>query len=192
MSDHEVRSLFDVCEQVAAPLPQALGHGQSDEIRTMFTVERERAAYEARIAALEEARTLALADASQVQEQFAAEVARYGEAIESLQHEAARLSIPLAEESVALGLEVARAIIGCELDYDRTVMVRAIEEALTRVRKDDEVLIRVGPQDAAALRQVRPSLFDSGRVALLEDGELRIYGAELLLEAIGRDLRIGV
>lgn len=182
MSERGVRSLFEVCEQVAVPLAEALGGNTGGQIRSMFPIdamsvaERERSEYETRIATLQEARDQAVADCGRLNELVVAEVAQYAGAVARLQEATVELAFPSAEEAVALGLEVARAIIGRELHYDRGVMVRSVDEALRRVRKDDEVIVRLGPADAAALRQARPELFDGGGTTLVEDAELPVGG----------------
>ena len=118
-----------------------------------------------------------------------------------------RLLASVEGEVVGLALDVARRVVGELAAREPAVAVESARRALAAARGRPGVLLRVHPDDAAAVRAARPAL-DRGvaaGVALLEDPELGRGGAvveasddtvvdarlELQLAALGRLLAEG-
>jgi type III secretion protein L len=64
------------------------------------------------------------------------------------------------QDIVALSLEIARKIIGRDLERDPQVVMEICANAIEGVRNAKQLVLRVNPQDGAYLRQNRKAIMD--------------------------------
>jgi type III secretion protein L len=105
-----------------------------------------------------------------------------------------RLLDGLEREIAAVGLEVARKLVGSELAARPEAVVEVARRALEPVRTRREVLVRVNPADAPRLRAEQPrlgALLERARgLSLREDAAVSRGGVVVETEAGRVDARV--
>ncbi|MDZ7373502.1 MAG: FliH/SctL family protein [candidate division KSB1 bacterium] len=112
----------------------------------------------------------------QAQEDLRPLIASLREATRTVQEERDRLIRDAELVVVRLAYEVAKKIVGHEVQMRSDAIVYIVREALRRIADRDRIVIRLNPQDARAVRNhpaLRPELFDSFEaVEIREDEEV--------------------
>lgn len=125
-------AVFDATERARALLEAA--EAEAERIRAAAREERDRARAEAVEAGRQEG------------------LGRAAATLASVAAERERRLAGLAGEVASLALEVARGVLGRELSLEPAAVVALASRALAEVRERREVVIRVSPADAPALR----------------------------------------
>jgi flagellar biosynthesis/type III secretory pathway protein FliH len=102
-------------------------------------------------------------------------VERYLDGIQRLLQATRLAHRPEPGEVVELALLVAKEVLGRELSMDRSILMSAIDRALSSVSADTQLVLRVSPADAAYVKHRRPELLREG-VVLVEDKKIAVGG----------------
>ncbi len=98
----------------------------------------------------------------------------------------------VATAAVRIGLAIAETVIGQELHTNPTAFVDPVRRAVHALDGDDDVVVHLHPDDAAALRELHDRDIDGYRIAedhTLGRGECRVESAiRLALDGIDRRL----
>ncbi|MCI0673488.1 MAG: flagellar assembly protein FliH, partial [Myxococcaceae bacterium] len=101
--------------------------------------------------------------------------------------EARRLVDGAEADIVTLACRVAERLIGRDLERDPTLVVDLCAHALSELRQVRQLILRVHPQDAAALRAHPQRFLDvlgrTAEVTVKEDAEVRRGGCVVQSEA---------
>ncbi len=121
-------------------------------------------------------------------------LARAAVALAAAAGERDRILASAEPELVRLALAVAGKVVAGEVALDRGVVTRIAAEALQAARDRREVVVRVAPADAAALRAEEPRLLEAlaraRAVAIREDPAVGRGGVVVETEAGTVDARI--
>jgi flagellar biosynthesis/type III secretory pathway protein FliH len=138
-------------------------------------------------------RAIAQRQAAAAAEGHAEGLARAAAQLAAAQAERARWLAAAEEDAVALGLDVARRILGRELQLDAAAVRASAEEALLAARGRRRITLRLHPAAAAALRdQVGPLAAMAGlsSLRLVPDPALGPGDAHVETEAGAVDARL--
>jgi flagellar assembly protein FliH len=91
----------------------------------------------------------------------AALLATLEQAIADETEERANLVRSIEEQALMLCVDTAEKVIRHEVRTDPGIVARALKLCLRRVRDRDEVTVRVGPREVAAIREMRDELLGS-------------------------------
>ncbi len=128
---------------------------------------------------VEEARQAAELEGLRMGEEKVGEVIeQYCDAIRRLGELAQVARRPDPEEVVDLALTVAQELVRGQVRFDRGVLVKMIEEALSTTGTDRGVTVRLAADDADHVRRLRPDLAEAG-VAVVEDARLQVGDFEV-------------
>ena len=116
-------------------------------------------------------------------------VERYLDGIQRLLTATRLAHRPEPGEVVELALLVAREILGRELSMDRSLLLAAVDRALSSVSADTQLVLRVSPADAAYVKKHRPELVREG-VVLVEDKKISVGGCIVETPALVLDASI--
>lgn len=97
-------------------------------------------------------------------------------------------------EIVAIALNVAEKIIGRDLERDPALVAEICAAALENVRAANQVIVRVHPEDASTLRDLRRQIMERGgrvqEVVIKEDAEVSRFGCVIETEAVVIDAQL--
>jgi len=127
-------------------------------------------------------------------------IQRYDRSVAELASAHAQLLRDMETRTVELALEISRRIIHRELSTDPEIVTALATIALRRVRSQQQIVLRVSPQDFARIRDIVADIHSSIQVeadSSLGTGDLMIDTAETQLDlridsqvdTLGRDLR---
>jgi len=126
---------------------------------------------------LEAGRAQALAEA-------APHAARFEQLLTALDEDLQRVDRELAEEVVALGLAVARKLVGAALEARPAIVQECVEEALRHVvQTAGPVNVMVNPADAAIVRSHLEVSSRAGAWVLREDASIASGGCRIVTAA---------
>jgi flagellar assembly protein FliH len=119
------------------------------------------------------------------QQRLAEQARRLDAAIKTLGQPIRALERPVEDAVVALGLEVARRVIGGEIARSRDYLVRLIREAMAKVPIDmGAPKIILHPDDEALVRAISPDI-ESGGVTLVGDDSIEAGGCLVVADIAG-------
>lgn len=153
-----------------APIEPAIQLPTADEIETMFEQARE----EGRAAGYAEGAELARAEAI-----------RLAGLTRDLDAALTRLDQDIADEIVALAIEVARQMVGHTLAVQPAAVVETVKAALAQLPQH-QVRIHLHPEDVALVREHLSEHLEHGHHRLLDDTSVRRGGCRI--EAPGSEL----
>lgn len=124
-----------------------------------------------------------------VAEALAAQGRRLEAAIGKLAEPIRALERPVEEAVVALGLEVARRVIGSEVSRSRDYLLRLVREAVAKVPIEmGAPTILLNPADVALVRAVAPDI-ESGDISLVADDSVDAGGCLVVANASGAPIK---
>jgi flagellar assembly protein FliH len=119
------------------------------------------------------------------QQRLAEQMRRLDAAIKKLGEPIRALERPVEDAVIALGLEVARRVIGGEVARSREYLVRLIREALAKVPIEmGAPKVVLNPADVALVRELAPDI-ESGEVALVGDESIEAGGCLVVADVAG-------
>ncbi len=102
---------------------------------------------------------------------------RYHGAIAELELLRDRVLLESEEDLVELALQIAREVLGGEVEARREFTARMVAFALKTLRAADSITLRIGPTDLEALRKKHPELVsEQSVVRVVEDVNLSLGG----------------
>lgn len=118
------------------------------------------------------------------QQRLAEQARRLDAAIRKLGEPISALERPVEDAVVALGLEVARRVIGGEIARSREYLVRLVRDAIAKVPIEmGPPKVILNPADVALVRAISPEI--EGEVALIADELIEAGGCLVVADAVG-------